>query len=182
MVTYEPDPELGWQHPGFDAANPAHRRKALRYVVSKKLSLNSVGQSRFKRRRWAVRAEDGRWQLSPDESQMPRIRQMDGTVATFDAETRAEIDAGKAAQVAVVARSADRRSFDRLDEAEQATVLRWLTEQLAVDRAASVRVRPVLNDLRRRITTPELALDKLRDLLCREPTRESGPLDIAAGA
>lgn len=171
MVPTAPDPELGWVAPNFNPSDPVDRRKALRYVVNRRLVLHELGTSRTKgsvRRGWAMRDADGRWCLNPDESQMPKIRQMNGEYATFDAETRAEIGEGKAAQVAAVNRSADRHSFDRLSVAEQATLLRWLTDQLVVDRAASVRVRPVLNDWRRRVVGHDAALDKLRDLLCRD--------------
>jgi hypothetical protein len=170
VVTYEPDPELGWSAPGFDPLNPADRRKALRYVVNKRLGLHEsvTGRARGRRRGWAVRDPDDRWRLNPDESQMPKIRQMNGEYATFDAETRAEISEGKAAQVAAINRSSDRHTFDQLDPAAQATLLRWLTDQLVVDRGASIRVRPILNDWRRRIVGHDAAFDKLRDLLCRD--------------
>ena len=163
-----PDPQLGWRHPDFDPADPVHQRRALRYVVGRRLQLHTLGHTTDgQRRAWAIRDDDGRYRLNPDESQMPRIREMNGRVATFDANTRAEIDAGKAAQVAVVTRNSDRRTFDLLGPAEQATLLRWLTDQLDADRGAAIRVRTVLADWKRRGLDHQAAVDKLRDLLCR---------------
>jgi hypothetical protein len=117
-------------------------------------------------RLWAVRHPDDRWSINPDETQHPRIRTADGTHVTYDSVTRAEIDAGKAAQVAVITRGADRRAFDRMSPAEQATVLRWLTDRLTADRQAAGRAtRGILAEWKRRDFDHDTALDKLRDLL-----------------
>jgi hypothetical protein len=168
VVTPEPS-DLGWVAPGYDPSDPAHRRRAIRYVIAKRIGLHTLGQTSMgKRRAWAIRDEDGRVRLNPDESQMPRIREMNGEVVTFDAATRAEIDAGKAAQVAAITRNSDRRTFDLLSPAGQATLLRWLTDQLDVDRVAAQYARRMLDDWKRRGFDHAAALDKLRNLLCRE--------------
>jgi hypothetical protein len=171
MVT--PDPQLGWVAPDFDPSNPTHRRNALRYVVNRRLQLHSE-PGVYHRRAWAVRVGDGkhpRYQLNPDQSQMPRIVEMNGRTATFDATTRAEIGAGKAAQVAVIVRNSDRRTFDLLNPTQQATLLRWLTYRLESSdhrNRSSGTVRTVLADWKRRDFDHQAALDKLRDLLCRD--------------
>lgn len=168
MVTS--DPQLGWRAPGFNPNDPTHRRKALRFVVNKRLELHSVSAKSGRRRAWSVRDAEGRYRLNPDESQMPKIRTINGHSATFTTAARAEIADGKAAQIAVITRNSDRRIFDQLRPAEQATLLRWLAEQLDYDRGAATRVRPVLTDWKRRNLDHQGALGKMRDLLCRDAT------------
>jgi hypothetical protein len=164
--------DLGWVAPEYDPTVPAHRRRAIRYIIVKRLQEHSTGAVSGRRRAWAIREDDGRYRLNPDESQMPAVRQMNGQVVMFDAVARAEIEAGKAAQVAAINRNSDRRTFDLLDPAGQATLLRWLTDQLDSDRAAATRVRPLLDDWKRRGFDHAAAFDKLRDLLCRRDATE----------
>ena len=112
-----------------------------------------------------MKHSDGRWSINPDETQHPRVQAADRGRVTYDSVTRAELNAGKAAQVAQINRTSDRNQFDRLTPPEQATLLRWLTDQLATDKAAATRVRPILTDWKRRGLDHDAALDKLRDLL-----------------
>ena len=130
------DEATGWHHPSFDVNSRSDRRKALTYVVRKRLANQSRTHPRI--RQWVIRHDDGRYERNPNGDH-PSVAS-NGKRHDWSPETRAEAERQSAEEVRAISEQAAVRSFELATIEEQATMLRHLAGKLPASKSAAGRV------------------------------------------
>jgi hypothetical protein len=125
---------VGYHVDSFDFRNAEHRRRAVRYTVSKRIK---EARRWTTGRTWFVKHEDGTYSRDPDHH--PRVY-ADGRAHYWSPETRAVSAEAHAAQVRVSEQSGMRRVWEHASTAERGVMLRHLANQIPTHRSSAARL------------------------------------------